>query len=195
MSIAEPKHDKTAELVRGLLAELGENPDREGLKQTPERVSEALKYFTQGYQIDVDDIIAGAVFKEEHEEMVVLKHLDFYSLCEHHLVPFFGKCHIAYLPQDRIIGLSKLARIVDVFARRLQVQERLTREIANAIERHLQPRGVAVVLEAQHLCMMMRGVEKQNSIATTSSMLGVFKEDAASRMEFFGLLGSLKQVY
>lgn len=193
MSVA--KHDKTATLVRELLAELGEDPTREGLKQTPERVSEALGYFTQGYHIDLDDVIAGAVFEEKQEEMVVLKDLDFYSLCEHHLVPFFGKCHIAYLPKNQIIGLSKLARIVDVFARRLQVQERLTREIADAIERHLRPRGVAVVIEAQHLCMMMRGVEKQNSIATTSAMLGAFKEQTAARLEFFGLLGSLRQAY
>ncbi len=195
MSIVNSKSNKTEELIRELLVEIGENPDREGLVQTPERVSEALRYFTQGYETDIDDVIAGAVFKEEQEEMVVLKDLDFYSLCEHHLVPFFGKCYIAYLPKDQIIGLSKIARIVDVFARRLQVQERMTREIAHAIERHLKPRGVAVVIEAQHLCMMMRGVEKQNCIATTSTMLGAFKQDAATRMEFFSLLGSLKQAY
>lgn len=176
------------DLVRGLLAAIGENPEREGLLRTPERVSEALQYFTQGYHVDVDEIIADAVFKERQEEMVVLKDVDFYSLCEHHLVPFFGKCHIAYLPDDRIVGLSKLARVVDVYARRLQVQERMTREIAHAIDRHLKPHGVAVVIEAQHLCMMMRGVEKQNSVATTSTMLGAFKEDPASRTEFFSLL-------
>ena len=195
MSVVNSKKNKTAELVRGLLVEIGEDPDREGLIETPERVSEALKYFTQGYEINVDEIIAGAIFKEEQEEMVVLKDIDFYSVCEHHLVPFFGKCHIAYLPQQRIIGLSKLARVVDVFARRLQVQERMTREIANAIDRHLRPHGVAVVLEAQHLCMMMRGVEKQNSLATTSTMLGKFKNDPAARMEFFSLLGSLRAAY
>lgn len=183
------------ELVRSLLAEIGENPDREGLLQTPARVSDALRYFTQGYRIDVDQIIEGAIFKEEQEEMVVLKDVDFYSLCEHHLVPFFGKCHIAYLPRNRIIGLSKLARVVDVYARRLQVQERMTREIAHALERHLKPLGVAVVIEAQHLCMMMRGVEKQNSIATTSTMIGAFKENSATRMEFFSLLGSLRTAY
>ena len=195
MSVVNSKKDKTAELVRELLCEMGENPDREGLLETPGRVSDALKYFTQGYEIDIDEIVANAIFKEEQEEMVVLKDIDFYSLCEHHLVPFFGKCHIAYLPKDRIIGLSKLARVVDVFARRLQVQERMTREIARAIERHVQPHGVAVVIEAQHLCMMMRGVEKQNSLAATSTMLGAFKDNTATRMEFFSLLGNLRTAY
>ncbi len=190
MSAVNPKHDKIAEFVRGILAEIDEDPNREGLLQTPSRVSEALAYFTQGYHINIDEIISDAVFNEEQEEMVVLKNIDFYSLCEHHLVPFFGKCHIAYLPKNRIVGLSKLARTVDVFARRLQVQERMTREIAHAIERNLRPHGVAVVIEAQHLCMMMRGVEKQNSLAMTSTMLGVFKEDAAARMEYFSLLGN-----
>jgi GTP cyclohydrolase I len=189
------KQDKAAELIRGLLAELGEDPNREGLQLTPARVSEALRYFTHGYKVDIDEVIADAIFKEDHEEMILLKDIDFYSLCEHHLVPFFGKCHIAYLPKERIIGLSKMARVVDVFARRLQVQERMTREIAHAIDRHLKPEGVAVVIEAQHLCMMMRGVEKQNSIATTSTMLGAFKENAATRMEFFSLLGSLRKAY
>jgi GTP cyclohydrolase IA len=191
LGVVNSKKDKTAELIYSLLDEIGEDPDREGLRATPDRVSEALKYFTQGYRLDIDAIIAGAIFNEEQEEMVVLKDIDFYSLCEHHLVPFFGKCHIAYLPKRRIIGLSKLARVVDVFARRLQVQERMTREIAHAIERHLEPHGVAVVIEAQHLCMMMRGVEKQNSLATTSAMLGAFKTDSATRMEFFGLVGRL----
>lgn len=192
MSAVDPKKEKPGrmpEFVRGILAELGEDPDREGLLRTPDRVAEALAYFTQGYHVDVDEIIADAMFEEEQDEMVLLKNIDFYSLCEHHMVPFFGKCHIAYLPRNRIIGLSKLARVVDVFAQRLQVQERLTREIAHAIDRHLQPHGVAVIVEAQHLCMMMRGVEKQNSQATTSTMLGVFKEDAAARMECFSLLG------
>jgi GTP cyclohydrolase I len=175
--------DRTAELVYELLRELGDDPDREGLKLTPGRVSAAYKFFTKGYSIDIDEIMAGAVFEEEHEEMVLLRDIDFYSICEHHLVPFFGKCHIAYLPKDRIIGLSKMARIVDVFARRLQVQERMTREIAEALGRHLDPHGVAVVIEAQHLCMMMRGVEKQN------------KNDPATRMEFFGLIGHVRQTY
>ncbi len=189
------KDDRAAVLIRELLAELGEDPEREGLLSTPKRVSEALRYFTQGYHIDVEEIVAGSIFEEKQEEMVVLKDIDFFSLCEHHLVPFFGKCHIAYIPDNRIIGLSKLARVVDVFARRLQVQERMTREIAEAIEHHLRPQGVGVVIEAQHLCMMMRGVEKQNSIATTSAMLGAFRENAATRMEFFSLLGGLKKAY
>jgi GTP cyclohydrolase I len=180
--------DKIVRLVRELLAELGEDPDREGLVDTPERVARAYRYFTKGYQTNVDEVIADAVFKEPQEEMVVLKDIDFYSLCEHHMVPFLGKCHIAYIPKDHIIGLSKLARIVEVFARRLQVQERMTRQIAYSIEKHLQPHGVAVVIEAQHLCMMMRGVEKQNSIATTSTMLGGFKDNQASRMEFLSLI-------
>jgi GTP cyclohydrolase I len=195
MAAANKENDRAAELVRGLLTELGEDPEREGLQATPERVSEALRYFTRGYREDIDEIISNAIFEEKQEEMVVLKDIDFYSLCEHHLVPFFGKCHIAYLPANRIVGLSKLARVVDVFARRLQVQERMTREIAHAIERHLNPLGVAVVIEAQHLCMMMRGVEKQNSLATTSTMLGAFKENGATRMEFFSLLGNLRQAY
>jgi GTP cyclohydrolase I len=168
------ENDRAAALIRELLAELGEDPKRDGLLSTPRRVSEALRYFTQGYGVDVDEIVSDAIFEEKQEEMVLLKDIDFYSLCEHHLVPFFGKCHIAYVPDNRIIGLSKLARVVDVYARRLQVQERMTREIAHAIDRHLKPHGVAVVIEAQHLCMMMRGVEKQNSIATTSTMLGEF---------------------
>ena len=189
------KDDRAVSLIRELLVELGEDPEREGLLSTPKRVSEALRYFTQGYHIDVEEIVAGSIFEEKQEEMVVLKDIDFYSLCEHHLVPFFGKCHIAYIPDNRIIGLSKLARVVDIFARRLQVQERMTREIAEAIEHHLRPQGVGVVIEAQHLCMMMRGVEKQNSIATTSAMLGAFRENAATRMEFFSLLGGLKKAY
>ena len=195
MSAAGSKKDRAAGLVYELLKEMGENPDREGLLRTPERVSEALRYFTHGYKIDIDEVVADAIFNEEQEEMVVLKDIDFYSLCEHHLVPFFGKCHIAYLPKDRIIGLSKLARVVEVFARRLQVQERMTREIAHAINRHVKPHGVAVVIEAQHLCMMMRGVEKQNSLATTSTMLGAFKENSVTRMEFFSLLGNLRKAY
>jgi GTP cyclohydrolase I len=181
-------NDKIASLVRELLGELGEDPNREGLGDTPERVSRAYRYFTTGYRTNVEEVIADAVFKEPQEEMVVLKDIDFYSLCEHHMVPFLGKCHIAYLPKDHIIGLSKLARIVEVFARRLQVQERMTRQIAFSIEKHLNPHGVAVVVEAMHLCMMMRGVEKQNSIATTSTMLGAFKENQASRMEFLSLI-------
>lgn len=188
MDKVNSKKDRAVELVYDLLREIGENPDRAGLKQTPDRVSEALKYFTSGYNTDIGDLVADAIFVEKQEEMVVLKDIDFYSLCEHHLVPFFGKCHVAYMPKDRIIGLSKLARIVDVFAKRLQVQERMTREIADAIGHYLEPHGVAVVIEAQHLCMMMRGVAKQNCLATTSTMLGVFKENASTRMEFLSLL-------
>jgi len=195
MSGSGEKGDRAAVLIRELLEELGEDPKREGLLSTPKRVSEALRYFTQGYGVDVGEVVADAIFEEKQEEMVVLKDIDFYSLCEHHLVPFFGKCHIAYIPDNRIIGLSKLARVVDVFAQRLQVQERMTREIAQAIEHHLKPQGVGVVIEAQHLCMMMRGVEKQNSIATTSAMLGEFRDNAATRMEFFSLLGGLKKAY
>jgi len=180
--------DKISALIRDLLTELGEDPDREGLTDTPDRVARAYRYFTTGYQTNVEEVIANAVFKEPQEEMVVLKDIDFYSLCEHHMVPFLGKCHIAYIPKDHIIGLSKLARIVEVFARRLQVQERMTRQIAYSIQKHLKPYGVAVVIEAQHLCMMMRGVEKQNSIATTSTMLGSFKDNQASRMEFLSLI-------
>ena len=195
MKSSDETGDRRAALIRELLAELGEDPEREGLLSTPRRVSEALGYFTQGYRLDVDEIIRDAVFEEKQDEMVLLKDVDFFSLCEHHLVPFFGKCHIAYLPDSRIIGLSKLARIVDIFARRLQVQERMTREIAQAIERHLKPQGVAVVVEAQHLCMMMRGVEKQNSIATTSTLLGRFIENTATRMEFYSLLGGLRRAY
>ncbi|UCH85875.1 MAG: GTP cyclohydrolase I FolE [Candidatus Latescibacterota bacterium] len=195
MQEAGANNDRAVELIRGLLAEIGEDPNREGLRATPSRVADALRYFTQGYRIDIDDVIKGSIFNEKQEEMVLLKDIDFYSLCEHHLVPFFGKCHIAYIPKDRIIGLSKLARVVDGFARRLQVQERMTREIAEAIERSLNPHGVGVVIEAQHLCMMMRGVEKQNSIATTSALLGEFKKNSATRMEFFSLLGGLRKAY
>jgi GTP cyclohydrolase I len=189
------KKDKAAELVYGLLREIGEDPDREGLKLTPGRVAEALRYFTEGYDQDIDEIITSAVFQEENEEMIVLRDIDFFSLCEHQLVPFFGQCYIGYIPSKRIIGLSKLARVVDVFARRLQVQERMTRQIAEAIASHLEPDGVAVVIEAQHLCMMMRGVEKQNSMATTSAMLGEFKSNPATRMEFFGLIDSVRKPY
>ena len=195
MGAVNSKNDKAAELIYGLLRELGEDPDRDGLKLTPGRVAEAMRYFTEGYEIDIDEIITSAIFQEENEEMIVLRDIDFFSLCEHHLVPFFGKCHIGYIPKKRIIGLSKLARVVDVFARRLQVQERMTRQIAEAIQRHLDPTGVAVVIEAQHLCMMMRGVQKQNSMATTSAMLGAFKDNPATRMEFFGLIDSVRKPY
>ena len=176
-------------LVRDVLKELGEDPCREGLSKTPERVAKAFRYLTSGYALTVPEILNGAVFTEPYDEMVVVKDIEVYSLCEHHLLPFFGKAHIAYLPAGRIVGLSKLARLVDMFARRLQVQERLTTQIAEALREALQPAGVAVVIEAFHFCMMMRGVEKQNSLAVTSCMLGTFRTDARTRGEFLSLIG------
>jgi GTP cyclohydrolase I len=176
------------ETIKRLLAEIGENPEREGLLKTPERVAEAYAYLTKGYNEEPCEVIDGALFTEDNKEMVLLRDVDFYSLCEHHLLPFFGKCHIAYIPGHKIIGLSKLARLTDVYARRLQVQERLTAQIANTINEVLQPQGVGVVMEATHLCMQMRGVEKENSIAVTSTMLGVFKDSAVTRAEFLDLI-------
>ena len=175
--------------VRVLLCELGENPDREGLVKTPERVAKALRFLTRGYEQDVDEVINDALFSVECHEMVIVKDIDFYSLCEHHLLPFFGRCHVAYIPRDKVIGLSKLPRLVEVFSRRLQVQERLTNQIAETIAAKLNPLGVAVVIEASHLCMLMRGVEKQNSKALTSAMRGVFRTDARTRTEVLDLLG------
>jgi GTP cyclohydrolase I len=176
------------DLIRQLLAELGEDPSREGLRETPRRVEQSLKFLTQGYQADVDSIINDALFSVDYSEMVIVKDIDFYSLCEHHLLPFFGKCHIAYLPKGKVIGLSKIPRLVEVFARRLQIQERMTSEIAETIRAKIDPLGVAVVMEATHLCMAMRGVEKQNSFAVTSAMLGGFRTDARTRMEFLELI-------
>lgn len=176
------------ETIKKLLVEIGEDPEREGLVKTPERVAAAYAYLTKGYQEDPEDVIAGALFTEDNREMVLLRDVDFYSLCEHHMLPFFGKCHLAYIPSNKIIGLSKLARLVEVYARRLQVQERLTAQIANTIMEALQPQGVAVVMEAVHLCMQMRGIEKQNSVAVTSAMLGVFKDNAVTRAEFLDLI-------
>lgn len=175
-------------LIHTLLAELGENPQREGLLKTPERVSKSLRQLTRGYSEDPRQIIASALFNEPAKEMVLVRDIDFFSLCEHHLLPFYGRCHLAYLPNDKILGLSKLARVVEVFSRRLQVQERLTREIAETLHQELGAQGVAVVMEAHHLCMMMRGVEKQRSVATTSCMLGEFRHNAASRQEFLSLI-------
>ncbi|MEX1274882.1 MAG: GTP cyclohydrolase I FolE [Bacteroidota bacterium] len=175
-------------LVHDLLGELGEDPTREGLRRTPARVASMYEFLTKGYKEDIASVVNRAVFKEKYNEMVIVKDIDFYSLCEHHLVPFFGKCHIAYIPNGKIIGLSKLPRIVEVFARRLQVQERLTKQIAEAIYKTLDPQGVGVVVEARHLCMMMRGVEKQNSVATTSAMFGTFRNDEKTRMEFLTLI-------
>ena len=176
-------------LVTDLLRELGEDPEREGLRNTPDRVARSLRFLLSGYDVDVADVINGAVFAETYEEMVLVRDIEVYSLCEHHLLPFFGKAHVAYLPRGRIIGLSKLPRIVEVFARRLQVQERLTTEIANALDSALEPYGAAVVIEASHLCMMMRGVEKQNSRAVTSALTGAFQRDPKCRGEFLDLLG------
>ena len=176
------------DLIRQLLAELGEDPSREGLVRTPIRVEKALKFLTSGYDADIDGILNGALFTVDYSEMVVVKDIDFYSLCEHHLLPFFGKCHVAYIPRRHVIGLSKIPRLVDVFARRLQIQERMTNQIAQTILDHVNPLGVAVVCEGTHLCMSMRGVEKQNSCAVTSAMLGVFRENARTRMEFLELI-------
>lgn len=181
------------DLIRQLLTTLGEDPDREGLLQTPRRVDQSLRTLTSGYQADIDGIINGALFTVEYSEMVIVRDIDFYSLCEHHLLPFFGKCHVAYIPDGKVLGLSKIPRLVDVFARRLQVQERLTLQIADTIRERVQPLGVAVVMEATHLCMAMRGVEKQNSVTTTSAMLGVFRQDARTRHEFLELLQGRKQ--
>ena len=174
--------------IREILGELGENPERDGLKRTPERFEKALRFLTSGYQQDPAKLLNGAMFNVAYDEMVVVKDIEVYSLCEHHLLPFFGKAHIAYVPNGKVVGLSKAARLVDVFARRLQVQERLTREVADAIDEAIHPQGVAVILEAQHLCMMMRGVEKQHSSTITSAMLGVFKTQLQTRNEFLSLV-------
>ena len=176
------------DVIRRLLAELGEDPSREGLLDTPKRVEKSLRFLTSGYQADIDEALNNALFTVDYNEMVIVRDIDFYSLCEHHLLPFFGRCHVAYIPQGRVLGLSKIPRLVEIFARRLQVQERLTNEIAQTLRDKVQPLGVAVVMEAAHLCMSMRGVEKQNSIAVTSAMLGVFREDARTRMEFLELI-------
>ena len=179
---------RTEGLIESLLKELGEDPTREGLRRTPERVSRALDFLTQGYRENLHQLLNDAVFEDSYNEMLILKDIDFYSLCEHHLLPFFGRAHVAYVPDGRIVGLSKIARMVEVFSRRLQVQERLTKEVAAEIQTVLRPKGVAVVLEAQHLCMMMRGVQKQNSYAITSAMLGEFESDPKTRSEFMQLL-------
>jgi len=174
--------------VRAILQSLGEDPDRDGLQKTPERVERSLRDLTSGYQADPDSVLHGAVFESDYDEMVIVKDIDFFSLCEHHLLPFFGKCHIAYLPDRKIVGLSKLPRLLEVFSRRLQVQERLTTQVARTLEDRLKPKGVAVVLEAFHLCVMMRGVERQNAHMITSSMLGRFRSDPKTREEFLELI-------
>jgi GTP cyclohydrolase I len=182
--------NKTKNLLRELLVEIGEDPNREGLLSTPKRVAEAYEFLTKGYNQDIEEVLNNAIFNEKYDEMVLVKNIDFYSLCEHHMLPFYGKVHVAYIPNGKIVGLSKIPRIVDVFARRLQVQERMTQQIADTLDKHLQPIGVAVVSEAYHMCMMMRGVEKQNSSATSSAMLGVFKDDARTRSEFLNLIST-----
>ena len=176
------------DLIRQLLVDLGEDPTREGLVRTPQRVERALKFLTSGYHANIDDVLNDALFTVDYNEMVIVKDIDFYSLCEHHVLPFFGKCHVAYIPQRQVIGLSKIPRLVDVFARRLQVQERMTNQIAETIRTKIDPLGVAVVCEGTHLCMSMRGVEKQNSCAVTSAMLGAFRDNARTRMEFLELI-------
>jgi len=175
--------------IDAILRELGEDPNREGLRKTPERVARAMRELTRGYAQDPERIINGALFTEDYSEMIIMKDIDFFSLCEHHVLPFFGKAHIAYLPKGKIVGISKLARLVDVFARRLQVQERLTTQIASLLMEKLRPEGVAVVVEAEHLCMRMRGVEKQNSYVVTSAMFGVFRDNQETRDEFMTLIG------
>ena len=179
-----------ADLVHEMLVKLDEEPERDGLKRTPERVEKSLKWLTRGYHLSVEDAIGHALFEEKHDSMVLVKDIEMYSLCEHHMLPFFGKVHVAYIPDGRIVGLSKLARVVEIFARRLQVQERMTEQIAQALCKVLQPQGVGVVCEAYHLCMMMRGVEKQNSKTITSSMTGVFMDDQKTREEFLRLIAS-----
>jgi len=176
------------ELIRKLLTELGEDPNREGLRDTPKRMAKAYDFLTSGYRADIDQVLNNALFTVDYSEMVIVKDIDFYSLCEHHLLPFFGKCHVAYIPTSKVIGLSKIPRLVEVFARRLQVQERLTNQIADTIRDTIHPLGVAVVMEATHLCMSMRGVQKQNSFAVTSAMLGAFRDQGRTRMEFLELI-------
>lgn len=176
------------ELIKQILEEIGENPEREGLKKTPKRVTDAIKFLTSGYNADINKVVNGAVFKKESDGMIIVRDIEFFSLCEHHMLPFYGKCHIGYIPRDKIIGMSKLPRIVDVYSRRLQVQERLTEQIAKEIDRTLNPLGVGVVMDAVHMCMMMRGVEKQNSRAVTSSVYGIFSSDQKTRTEFLDLI-------
>jgi GTP cyclohydrolase I len=178
----------TEELLRELLVHLGEDPEREGLLRTPERMEKALKYLTKGYQEDPEELLKGALFTVDYDEMVIVKDVEMFSLCEHHMLPFFGKVHVAYIPKGKVIGLSKIPRLIDSFARRLQVQERLTTQIAECIQSAIHPEGVGVVIEARHLCMMMRGVEKQHSSAVTSSMLGSFRDQHQTREEFLSLI-------
>jgi GTP cyclohydrolase I len=186
---ARQQESTLADLVEQMLVELGEDPSRDGLVKTPKRVADALRFLTEGYRMNLEKIVNGALFAVKYDEMVIVRDIEFFSLCEHHMLPFFGKMHVAYIPKDRVIGLSKIPRIVDMFARRLQVQERLTQEVAETIQKITEPRGVGVVCEARHFCMMMRGVEKQHSGAVTSAMLGAFRTRRETREEFLSLVG------
>ena len=183
------EYDNIEDLTNKLLKEIGEDPKREGLIKTPLRVAKAWKFFSNGYKQNLDDIINNAIFNEDSKDMVVVRDVEFFSLCEHHLLPFFGKAHVAYIPDGKVIGLSKIPRIIDMFSRRLQVQERMTRQISETVKDVLEPVGVAVIMEGQHMCMQMRGVEKQSSLATTSSMLGKFRESDRTRAEFLSIIG------
>jgi GTP cyclohydrolase I len=186
--LVETDTDEIQALIEQLLVHLGEDPTREGLLKTPERVAQAFRFFTQGYQQDVDEVLNGALYSVKYDEMVLVRDIDFFSLCEHHLLPFYGKCHVAYIPNEHVVGLSKIPRLVEIFSRRLQVQERLTVQIAETLQEKLKPQGVAVVIEARHLCMMMRGVETPNAVAVTSSMHGVFLNQQKTREELLELI-------
>ena len=192
LTLAEPaskeKPESVADLVRRILQLIGEDPDRDGLRQTPHRFEKALRFLTSGYQQDPEKLLNGAMFSVCYDQMVLVKDIEIYSLCEHHMLPFFGKCHVAYIPDKKVVGLSKIPRLVNMFARRLQIQERLTNQIATAIQQNIAPLGVGVVVEARHLCMVMRGVEKQNSQTVTSAMLGAFRENVQTREEFLSLI-------
>jgi len=189
----KPPQGAIASRMRDVLLELGEDPEREGLANTPQRVEKALRYLTSGYSANLEQIVNGALFDVKYDEVVIVRDIEFFSMCEHHMLPFFGKIHVAYLPDKKVIGLSKLPRIVDVFARRLQIQERLTQEVAETVQNLIQPRGVAVICEARHFCMMMRGVEKQHSGAITSAMLGAFRDNHETRHELLSLIGGRSQ--
>ena len=193
--VSRPEEDPIAPMVQALLREIGEDPTRDGLEQTPSRVAKAFRFFTQGYQQNPREVLSEALFDVSYDEMVLVKDIEFYSLCEHHMLPFFGRAHVAYIPNGKVLGLSKVARLVEIFARRLQVQERLTVDVAETIEKELSPRGVAVVIEAIHLCMMMRGVQQQNSFAITSSLRGVFQSDSKTRSEFMELIRHQRQSF
>ena len=181
--------DNLESLYRSIISDIGEDPGREGLLDTPARAAKALQYLTRGYHQSIDEVVNNAIFESDNDQMILVKDIELYSLCEHHMLPFIGKCHVAYIPTGKVIGLSKIARIVDMYARRLQIQENLTKEIADTLMEAIQPAGVGVIIEAQHLCMMMRGVEKQNSRMKSSAMLGAFQDNPSTRMEFLNLLG------